>query len=57
VLVRDPPTDAPFGERIAVRRMATVTRAGLAGRIWTRIVGNFELGDLYDVSFTDRRRL
>ena len=57
VLVRDPPTDAPSGERIVVRRMATITRAGLPERIWTRIAGNFELGELYDVSFTDRRKL
>jgi hypothetical protein len=57
VLVQDPPTDAPFGERIAVRRVATITRAGLPERVWTRIAGNFELGELYDVSFTDRRRL
>ncbi len=57
VLVRDPPTDAPFGERIVVRRTATITRAGLPERVWTRIAGNFELGELYDVSFTDRRRL
>ena len=55
--MRDPPTDAPFGERIVVRRMATITRAGLPERVWTRIAGNFELGELYDVSFTDRRRL
>lgn len=57
VLVQDPPTDAPFGERIAVRRMATITRVGLPERMWTRIAGNFELVELYDVSFTDRRRL
>ena len=57
VLVRDPPTDAPFGERIVVRRTATITRAGLPERLWTRIAGNFELAELYDVSFTDRRRL
>ena len=57
VLVRDPPTNPPFGERIIVRRMATITRAGLPERIWTRLAGNFELGELYDVSFTERRRL
>ena len=57
VLVRDPPTNSPFGERIVVRRMATITRAGLPERIWTRLAGNFELGELYDVSFTERRRL
>ena len=57
VLVRDPPTNTPFGERITVRRMATITRAGLPERIWTRLAGNFELGELYDVSFTERRQL
>jgi hypothetical protein len=57
VLVRDPPTEPPLGERIVVRRMATVTRAGLPERLWTRLVGNFELNELYDVSFTERRRL
>ncbi len=57
VLVRDPPTDPPFGERIIVRRTATITRAGLPERIWTRLASNFELGELYDVSFTERRRL
>ena len=55
--MHDAPTDAPFGERIVVRRTATVTRAGLLERAWTRLAGNFELTELYDVSFTERRRL
>ena len=45
------------GERIFVRRKATITRAGLPERLWTRLAGNFELTELYDVSFTERRRL
>ena len=57
VQVIDAPTDAPFGERMVVRRMARITRAGLPERVWTRIAGNFELGELYDVSFSDRRTL
>ena len=57
VLVHDAPTDAPLGGAITVRRTATVIRAGLAERVWTRISGNFELTELYDVSFTERRRL
>ena len=57
VLVRDPPTEPLFGERIVVRRVATITRAGLPERVWTRVAGNFELTELYDVSFTERRRL
>jgi hypothetical protein len=57
VLVHDAPTDAPHGKRIVVRRTATVIRAGLLERVWTRLAGNFELTELYDVSFSERRRL
>ena len=57
VLLRDPPTEAPFGEQIVVRRMATITRASLPERIWTRLTANLELTELYDVSFSERRRL
>ncbi len=57
VLLRDPPEKPQFGDRIVVRRTATITRAGLPERLWTRLAGNFELTELYDVSFTDRRRL
>jgi hypothetical protein len=57
VLVHDAPTDVRYGERIVVRRVATVVRAGPLERAWTRLVGNFELTELYDVSFSERRRL
>lgn len=57
VLVHDAPIDVPYGERIVVRRIATVTRAGLVERAWTRLAGHFELTELYEVSFSDRRRL
>jgi hypothetical protein len=57
VLVHDAPSDAPHGERILVRRTATVIRAGLLERAWTRLAGNFELTELYDVSVAERRRL
>jgi hypothetical protein len=57
VLVHDAPTDVPYGERIMVRRVATVIRAGVLERAWTKIAGNFELTELYDVSFSERRRL
>ena len=57
VLVHDAPTDVPYGERIVVQRTATIIRAGLLERAWTRIAGNFELTELYDVSFTERRKL
>ncbi len=57
VLVHDAPTDVPYGQTLVVRRTATIIRAGLIERIWTRIAGNFELTELYDVSFSERRRL
>lgn len=57
VMVHDAPTAAPYGERILVRRVATVVRAGYLERLWTRFVGNFELTELYDVSFSERRKL
>ncbi len=57
VQVRDAPTDVPYGERIVVKRTAIVTRASGFERAWTRLSGMFELTELYDVSFTDRRSL
>jgi hypothetical protein len=57
VLVLDAPTDIPFGEKIVLRRTAIVTRAGVLERAWTKLTGNFELTELYDVSFTERRTL
>ena len=57
VQVHDSPTSVPYGERIVVQRTATVTRAGAVERLWTRIAGNFELTELYEVSFSERRRL
>ena len=57
VLVQDAPTQTPFGYRIKVARRATIIRAGLIERLWTRLSGNFELNELYDVSFTSRRAL
>lgn len=57
VIVHDAPTDVPYGETLVVRRTATIIRAGLIERMWTELVGNLELTELYDVSFTERRRL
>jgi hypothetical protein len=57
VLVQNAPTVVPYGERILVRRTAVVTRASGLERAWTRLAGMMELTELYDVSFTERRRL
>jgi hypothetical protein len=46
-----------FGDEMVVTRVATIIRAGLFERLWTRFCANFELLELYDVSFSQRRRL
>jgi hypothetical protein len=38
-----------------VRRRARIERATALGRVWTKFCGNFELHELYEVSFTDGR--
>ena len=55
VRVHDAPTDIGFGERIVVRRTATVVRGSALDRIRARIEGYLELTELYEVSFSDGR--
>ena len=55
VLVHDAPTTVAFGERLVVRRTATVRRGGSLDRLWARIEGYLELTELYEVSFSDGR--
>jgi hypothetical protein len=57
VQVHDAPTAVPYGERIVVRRTATVTRAGALERAWTKLIAHFELTELFEVSFSERRTL
>jgi hypothetical protein len=55
VRVHDAPTGVAFGERLVVRRTATVVRGGPLDRPRARIEGYLELTELYDVSFSDGR--
>jgi hypothetical protein len=57
VLVHDAPIAVPFGESRVVRRMVTIIRAGLLKRISTRLASNFELNQLFEVSFSERTKL
>lgn len=57
VLVHGDPIQPPFGETKAERRTATVTRATILERLWTRLIGNTQCLELLDVSFSDRRNL
>jgi hypothetical protein len=55
VVVHDAPTNVAFGERLVVRRTATVVRGSLLDRVRARIEGYLELTELYEVSFSDGR--
>ncbi|VVS99880.1 conserved hypothetical protein [Sphingomonas sp. EC-HK361] len=47
--------DVPFGERRVFDRVATVERASMVERLWTKIAGHFEMTELYEVSFSPGR--
>ena len=55
VLVHDAPTQVAFGERLLVRRTATVVRGNALDRLRAKIEGYLELTELYEVSFSDGR--
>ena len=55
VTVHDAPTSVGFGERLVVRRTATVVRGSAFDRLRARIGGYLELTELYEVSFSDGR--
>jgi hypothetical protein len=55
VRVHNAPTHVAFGERLVVRRTATVVRAGPLDRLRARIEGYLELTELYEISFSDGR--
>lgn len=57
VRVHGAPIRVAFGEKIVVRRDATVGRARALARLWTRFAGHFGMTELYEVSFTPRRGL
>ncbi len=54
VTVHGAPIRIAFGEKITERRAATLVRAGLLLRAWTRFAGHFGMAELYEVSFTGR---
>ena len=54
VRVHGAPVRVAFGERITLRREATIEHANRLEQLWARITGNFILSELYEVSFTPR---
>ena len=57
VLVHGRPVEAAYGEVITERRTATVTRATIWERMWTRATGDFEFMELCEFSFSEEARL
>ena len=54
VVVHDAPSRVRFGECVSRRCRATVTRAGVLARAWTRAVSLFEITELYEVGFAPK---
>jgi hypothetical protein len=55
VTIHGAPIRVSFGDRVNLRRTATVVRAGALKRALTYATGYFELTELYEVSFSDGR--
>lgn len=47
----------PFGHSVVLERTATVTRAGMLERAWTRLTGDLEFMELCEFSFSSGRKL
>lgn len=57
VLVHGGEIVVPFGEKVTLRRTATVVRASAFERAWTRLTGDLEFMELCEFSFTSGSRL
>ena len=57
VRVHGEPIRVVFGQRLVLRRSATVERAGWLEQQWTKFAAGFGLSELYEVSFTPGRLL
>ncbi len=55
VTIQGAPIKVAFGDRVNLRRTATVVRAGTLRRWATHLAGYLELTELYEVSFSDGR--
>jgi len=57
VLVHGDEIVVPYGERATLHRRATVWRAGVLERLWTRLTGDLEFMELCEFSFSSGRKL
>ncbi|MBK5947619.1 hypothetical protein CCR83_14465 [Rhodobacter veldkampii DSM 11550] len=56
VQVHGAPVTAAFGEVVTEDRVATITRASLLERLWTKATGQFEVMELCEFSFSEAVR-
>lgn len=57
VLVHGDPIRVPYGEKVILRRNATIARASAVQRALTKLAARLELTELYEVSFSSGRKL
>ncbi len=57
VLVHGDPVVVPYGEKMTLRRNATVTRASVIERTWTKMTGDLEFMELCEFSFSSGKKL
>ncbi|HRD75115.1 MAG TPA: hypothetical protein PK264_04125 [Hyphomicrobiaceae bacterium] len=57
VLVHGDTIRVPYGQKMTLRRQATVRRASGIDRLLTKLAARFELTELYEVSFSSGRKL
>jgi hypothetical protein len=57
VLVHGDPILAAYGEVLSEERTATIRRAFLLERIWTRFFGSFEFLEICEFSFSEEVKL
>jgi hypothetical protein len=55
--VHGAPIVVPYGEQRELRRRATVRKAGLIERTWTRLTGDLEFMELCEFSFSAEKDL
>ncbi len=55
VLVHGAPVSLPFGGELTLRRTATVRRAGGLERLWTKLRAQFDITELYEITFTSEK--
>jgi hypothetical protein len=57
VTVHGAPVRIAFGQKMLLHRAATIERAHLFERLWTKLAARFSLCELYEVSFSSGSRL